>query len=71
MCVHIVGASLTSCTVRGQQCCGQTIIDLFDRALGSALGGGTLDLVGGFDSAQGAINQLRNEIDGKFICFIF
>ena len=71
MCVHIIGSSLTSCTVRGQQCCGQTIIDLFDRAIGSALGGDTLDLVSGFNGARGAINQLRNEIDGNVICFIF
>ncbi|XP_065903018.1 uncharacterized protein [Dysidea avara] len=57
------GSSLTSCAVRGQQCCGQSIIDLFNSALGNALGGDTLDLVSGFDGAQVAIDRLRNEID--------
>ena len=70
MCVYIVGSSLTSCAVRGQQCCGQSIIDLFNSALGNALGGDTLDLVSGFDGAQVAIDRLRNEIDGNnIICF--
>lgn len=58
------GSRLSSCTVNGQQCCSQNVINIFKTGLRAGLGN-ELELIGGFDGAQAAINRLRNEIDGN------
>ena len=55
------------CTFNGQQCCGQTTLNLFGGFVGPAIDQGVFDFDVAFNGARGAINQLRSETGGTRI----
>ena len=59
------GSSLTKCAFNGQQCCNSLTITLFETGINFAIRDYTPTLIGGFATAQDAVNELRNATKGN------
>ena len=64
--MYCIGSSLSMCAFNGQQCCGQTTLNLFGGFVGPAIDQGVFDFDAAFNGARGAVDQLRNETGGTY-----